>query len=207
MALNNYSNLKAAIIRWADNEDLSCVIDDCIQLCEGEFYSEGDETLRVREMEVESIAALDGADELSLPDGYLEPREFSTTYNDIKYNFEYVTPEELRPTTITGLPGYFTITDRIRFDRTPTEPLDIKMTYLGRLESLSSSSPTNTILMNYPNIYLFGSVAKAFLFSAEEDKAALWQAKFTGAIVAANKTYQRSRIDVASQIPLRGEVV
>jgi hypothetical protein len=78
MALNNYANLKAAVIDYSGRDDLSARIDDFIQLCETDIYYNEKTPLRIRTMETTvQLSTVAGTQTLALPTDYLESRSAS----------------------------------------------------------------------------------------------------------------------------------
>ena len=69
----------------------------------------------------------------------------------------------------------------------------MRQVYYKKLDALSDSSPTNDILTNYPDIYLFGSLAEAELYLKNDQRAGLWDQRFLAGIRGANKDHARAR--------------
>jgi len=67
------------------------------------------------------------------------------------------------------------------------------MLYFKRTTALDDTNTTNTVLTNYPNIYLQGCLWAAYDFSGEEIKAAERRQSFLAAIRGANKKDQKGR--------------
>lgn len=188
MALDNYSNLKAAIQVWSHREDINIVVDDCIDLCETDMYLTGDEVIRVREMQLRSTEEVPTSDRfLALPSKYLAMRRMTITANGRETNISAKDPGSMTIDPTAGQPRFFTISSQIAFDRVGDDNYPLEMNYFAELERLSTTTPTNAILARFPNVYFFGSIAAAFLFAGEEDKATLWSNKFTAVIRRANK--------------------
>lgn len=206
MALDNYSNLKAAVRRWTHRTDLDAVMDDIIDLCESEIYF-GEEPLKLRLMEARATASLDTSSRfLALPDDFISVRRLKIDLTNGDYTLQYRTPDQLtyEQVDVTGKPQRFTVTTQLEFDRVPDDDYTAEIQYYKKLGALSSAAPTNTLLTNYPNIYLYGCLSAAFVFASEEDKATYWKGAFQQAIRGANMVDQNSAYGPAPQMIFHG---
>lgn len=193
MALANYSNLKSAIQTWTHRDDIADLADDIIDLCETQIYNNEAAPLKVRELETSDTTSA-GAATLALPTGFIEMRKLTLTSGSEEYDCRYRAPESLQVVNSSSRPKNFTIAaSAIKFDRTPDQTYTANRVYLAKPTALSSSNTTNTVLTNYPNIYLFGCMWAAFIYTGEEQKAANAYNQFLGAIRGANKTYKRGQ--------------
>lgn len=209
MALDNYDNLVKSIIKWSHRDDLDLLIPDFIQLAEEEFYSPsliGVPSLDVRELEgkeiVETVAS---SREVNLPTGFGKNRQVRLnigTGDSGKLKFK--APEQLIINNASGQPRYYTITDKLIFDRVPDAIYEVEFTYIKKINGLSSVSQTNDILTNYPNIYLYGALHQAFIYADDEVKANKYQIKFVNAIKGANKQTKRGRYGTAPTARVEG---
>ena len=203
MALDSYVNLKAAIKRLDGSNDLTDVLDDAIAMCEAEIYSNADEPLRIRAMEVRSTAALSDRF-IALPDNYLSMRGVRLVLPDGNKDVRYATPESLEVKAGSGRPSYFTVTSQIEFDRVPDSAYTIEVAHFAKPAALSSANSSNAVLANYPNIYLFGCMWAVNLFNAEEDKATLYYRGFINSIKGANSESKKGRYGPAPTMKFEG---
>jgi hypothetical protein len=58
--------------------------------------------------------------------------------------------------------------------------------------TLSTATPTNLFLTNYPDLYLFGACAEAGPYLRDNELAAMFEAKFQTALVEARAKESRS---------------
>lgn len=202
MALNNYSNLKQAVMKWTHRDDIDEVIDDIIDLTEAEIFTSGVvhpmtgkvALLRVRDMEeVDTGSTTIGSREYELPDDFLEMR--SIKVNGLK--IELKTPENLSNVTTAGRPCAYTVTNGLLFDRPSDAVYEVELDYYSKGTPLDSIDTENTILEKYPNVYLWGCINQANIYAGEEEKAVMYQAKCFDAIRTANKTSNRGRYGIA----------
>lgn len=95
-------------------------------------------------------------------------------------------------------PAYYTVYgEQIRFWPAPTgtedPPIEYELVYWGKFEPLTNEKNTNTILTNYPDIYLFGSLMMAEAFVMNDARIATWRTAYDGAVRAANGAARRRR--------------
>lgn len=222
MALDTYANLISTIINRSHvntiTQDLS---DEFIDLTEQEFcYGVGPEStrLRVREMESNSQDVCSTTSRsLSLPSGLLQftkvrifPEITSVTNfstNVLSYypqDLTFVAPESLKITTATGVPQNFTISDNLLFDFVPASTYVVDMFYFSKPTALSDSNTSNSILTNYPSIYLNGCLYHLYEYIQEPTAATYHYKKFIESIMAANSSYSDSSLGPNPTITFEG---
>jgi len=140
---------------------------------------------------------------LQLPTDYHSMRSIridSPTGGDLIYQ----APEQLQINPASGRPVYFTVTDEILFDRVGDSNYHVVIRYLGSIAALTSTNTTNTILTNYPSLYLYGCLHQAFLWAQDDQQAALYQSKFINAISGANRLSKAGRYGPAPSMRVEG---
>jgi hypothetical protein len=188
MSLTTYLGLKDSIESWSHRNDVANRLDDFIDLAESEMYRH----LRIRDMETRTTATTSGR-YLALPTGFLEMRRVRLISGAQYFELLYSTPEGMYISQDSGIPGVYTITSQLEFDRSPDSAYTIEYQYYASLSALSAGSPTNAILTRFPNIYLFGSLWALYLWALQEDKAEYYYGKFMQAIQTANREDSKGR--------------
>jgi hypothetical protein len=155
MAISTYSELKTSLGNWLHRSDLASIIPDFITLNEADFNRK----LRIAQMEFRATATFDEGYE-DLPSDYLELREIKVN-SSTPVSLKYVTPEymsEAYPTAVTGdQPTVYTLVDtQVRLNAIPSA--EVEIAYYVKLDALSEAAPTNWLLTNHPDVYLFGSL-------------------------------------------------
>jgi hypothetical protein len=137
MAISTYSELKTSLGNWLHRSDLASIIPDFITLNEADFNRK----LRIAQMEFRATATFDEGYE-DLPSDYLAPEYMSEAY----------------PTAVTGdQPTVYTLVDtQVRLNAIPSA--EVEIAYYVKLDALSEAAPTNWLLTNHPDVYLFGSL-------------------------------------------------
>lgn len=200
MALSTYAQLKASVEVWSKRQDVKDKIDDFINLCETEIYSNSIEPLRVRSMvQLETSATSTSVRTLALPTGFLETRKIDLTVGNQRCNIDYVTPSAQGIRQGTGTPSNYTITDQIEYDIVPGQAYVTNHSYYGKLDALSDSATTNAILTSYPNVYLYGSLMVLYQWAENAEEYAKYQNLFIQAISGANTQDEQGNRGVATQ--------
>jgi hypothetical protein len=202
MALDTYDNLVKEIADFSHREDLAGKIASFINLSETTMYANDVELLTVRSMEKISTTLTQG-EYLSLPDYYesLRSIRFLTPNNIGK--LKYQAPQQIYNNVTPGRPNFFTVVgNEIQFDRIPDSNYQIEIQYYRKALPLTPANQTNEILTNYPNIYLFGSLAALFGYAQDTQQEALYINKFISAIRGANKSDKKGRYGPAPAMSL-----
>lgn len=193
MALSNYTELKAAVAQWMRRSDLTAEIPDYITLAEKKIVK----LLKIRGQETETTLTPNSGDStVALPTDYGSPIALWNTLADrIKLN--QVLPDALEYDDTPGTPDYWAVDGaNIRFDCRLDGAIPFAFRYVKTFE-LSDVSPTNFILTEWPDVYLYGALTEGFLAVYDEQRAAVWQGKFQAAIEVARATGNDSKKNIA----------
>ena len=180
MSFGNYSELKTAIANWADRDDMGPFIPDFIHLAEARFNRE----LRLRSMEQSWWAdTVGGQSNYALPPNFLQMREFRLNTQP-SVSLRYVSPEIFEAWRLgQGQPKYYTIiANQIRLGPTPAGVYEMEMLYWYKFSNLTDTAPTNWMLQNAPDIYLYGALMEMEPFLQNDSRTAVWSAGYTKAI-------------------------
>lgn len=183
MALSNYSELKTAIAAWMKRSDLTAKIPDYITLAEKKIVKIG----KIRQFEVETpLVGTASSDVVALPSDFESPIGLWDTSDNPRCQMVQVLPQALPVDTTPAQAEFFAIDGaNIRFEC----PLDAVYTYSLRYRkkfALSDANPTNYVLTDYPDVYLYGALVEGFSDVFDEDRAAVWQQRFRTAIELMN---------------------
>ena len=201
MALSNYSELQTAVANWLDRDDLTARIPEFISLCEARF----NRSLRIRAMETldTSVSTVAGTKTIALPTGYVQMRDIHLTGNPI-VQLQYVTPEimnRIHAGSDSGKPTVYTVIgDNISLGPTPDAVYSTSMLYYKTFDALSDSSPTNWVITNAPDVYLYGTLLEAEPFLMNDARVQLWSTALTESI---NKLQEQDNKDRHSGSALR----
>ena len=175
MAINTYSTLQTAVANWLDRSDLTDRVPEFIALAEATF----NRVLRLRAMETTvADTTPSGSKEDALPTGYLQMREIHLTTSPV-VSLAYITPEimyRIRAGSTSGKPNSYTIVgDNILFGPTPDGAYDYSMTYYKSFDALADDTQTNWLVLNAPDLYLYGTLLQAEPFLMNDERVPLWE--------------------------------
>ena len=180
MSLETYDELKVSLKNWVDRDDLDPFLPDFIRLAESRF----NRLLRLRSMErMEKTDTVGGQSNYKLPSDFLQGREFRLNTSTTK-SLQYITPEIYESWNLgQGLPKFYTIVaDELKLGPVPSDEIEMEMLFYGKVPSLGSTRPTNWILLNAPDIYLYGSLLEAEAFLQNDPRIQLWKQGFDMAV-------------------------
>lgn len=162
MALSTYSELQAAVADWLDRSDLTTQIVDFITLAETDISR----WLRVWWNEARSESTPTSA-YVALPDSpgsYLGMRNVQWNYSNYRVPLEQVSPEHLdrlEMLTQEGIPQFYAVHDN-QIELRPTPASDnttkLEVSYYYKPTPLSDANTSNEILVNAPDILLYGAL-------------------------------------------------
>jgi len=179
MAIGTYAELQTAVANWLDRDDLTDRIPEFIALAEAKM----NRNLRISLMENVStdILMAGGTRDYPLPTGFTGMKEFHLTTSPIT-PLSYITPEMMNRMwagSNTGRPQAFTLfsdagTRKIRVGPSPDSDYTTSMLFLKKIDNLSVSNPTETMLTENPDIYLYGALLEAEPFLMNDARVQLW---------------------------------
>ena len=182
MAIGNYSELQTAVANWLDRDDLTDRIPEFISLAEARF----NRVLRLRSMEDKQTASTVAAQRnYALPGGYIQMRNFQLNTDPLT-PLSYVTPEiydRLWGGSTSGTPNFYTIlADEVSLGPIPASILTMEMLFYKTFTNLTALAPTNWLLTNAPDIYLYGTMLEAEPFIMNDERVPLWSQGFAQAV-------------------------
>lgn len=198
MSIATYDELKSAIANWMHRTDLATRIPDFIALAEVRI----NKLARVRQMEIEApLVMVVGSRFITLPAGFNEPRAVWLEDIQPREQLTVMTPEQLPVFTEGGRPCFWAIDgSNLAFDQEADAAYPITLRYRGKV-ALSDAVPTNSLLTDYPDVYLAAGIVEAATYARNIDVATLWNSRFKEAVKDMNAIEGRSR----SIAPLRSD--
>lgn len=183
MALDGtYTGLQTSIADWLARPGdtlITGAVPDMIVL----YEAEARDRLRTRFNEVKTtITTTANVATIAVPSMFESARELllqpSANVSD-QHVLIYRTPENLDDdnpiVTNDQRPRFFTVEGtNFRFAPTPDAAYTIQVTYMQGIPALTGSAPTNWLLTNYPDAYLFGSLAMASMYIGHDERMPAW---------------------------------
>jgi hypothetical protein len=190
MALDSYTNLKAAIADYAHRSDLTAQIVDCVTLAEARLY----DLLVLKDMESdESLTLTIGQNYVALPTGYIAPRAFWLVIDDERVPLGAVVPELLPYYSTNGQPTLWAIDGaNVRFDYPADVGYSAKLRCLKK-SNLGASVASNALLAARPDIYLSSSLVELARWTGDEGMFNTWEPVFLRAVAAFKASQSRNR--------------
>ena len=196
MALTTYALLKTTIANYLNRTDLTSYLGDFITLTESRLNRE----LRVREMvnTDTTTTTVAGTQSYSLPSGFLEASAViyqSNPYRTLRFMANGDFYRQYNVTQTSGLPTFFTIVgEKILLGVAPDSAKTLQIDFYKTLTPLSESNTTNTILTNYPELYLYGALAESSPFLMQDERLNTWASLYKEALKNANLSSQKGSI-------------
>jgi len=196
MALTTYALLKTTIAHYLNRTDLTSYLGDFITLTQSRLNRE----LRVREMvnTDTSTTTVSGTQSYSLPSGFLEATAViyqSNPYRTLRFMANGDFYRKYNVTQTSGLPTFFTIVgSNILLGVAPDSAQTLQIDYYKTITALSESNTTNTILTNYPELYLYGALAESSPFLMQDERLNTWAGLYKEALANANLSSQKGSI-------------
>ena len=200
MAITTYAELQAAAANWLVRADLTARIPEFIALAEARL----NRVMRARLAEAEvSLSAGAGVRTLALPAGFTEPLRLwiarATGRDEVPFREAGLIGVSARR----GEPGAWTVDGaNLAFDRPCDQTYGFTLRMLRRFV-LSDAAPTNGLLSEFPDIYLFATLSEAAPFLRDAELAGAYESKLARALGDANAREARSRAPgrLSSELP------
>lgn len=178
--INDYASLRATAYAWLWDKSVTANLPHFIELAE--FYLQ--DRIKIRGWEVRKTATL-SAEYLALPTDFIEMRNIQLNENPLivlKPKTALQMDEEY-PTSETGTPEAFTIIgSELQIKPVADRGYTVEMAYVAKLTALSDSNPTNWLITNRPNIYLYATLREAAIALNDPTRIETYQRLCNGLI-------------------------
>jgi hypothetical protein len=190
MAITTYAELQAAAANWLVRGDLTARIPEFIALAEARL----NRVLRPRLAETEVVlAASVGARTIPLPAGFTEPLRVWIVRADGRTELPFLEASLLGASSLRGEPGAWTVDGaNLGFDRPCDQAYGLTLRMLKAF-ALLEAAPTNALLTDAPDVYLFATLCEAAPFLRDAELVATYEAKLERAVAELNAKDARSR--------------
>lgn len=190
MAITTYAQLQAAAANWLVRADLTARIPDFIALAEARL----NRVLRTRLAEAEvSLATTLGARRIGLPAGFTEPLRLWIEKSGERIELPFIEASLMGASSLRGEPGAWTVDGAdVAFDR-PCDQTYALVLRMLRAFALSDAAPTNSLLADAPDVYLFAVLSEAGPFLRDAELVTTYEGKLGRAIEELNAKDARSR--------------
>ncbi len=204
MAITTYAELQSAASNWLVRADLTARIPEFIALAESRL----NRVLRARLAETEvALTSSIGIRTISLPAGFAEPLALWIVSSGARRALRFIEPSLLAATSLQGEPCSWSIDGAtLAFDRPCDQAYSLVLRMLAKF-ALSDLAPTNALLSDYPDAYLFATLCEAGPFLRDAELAQAYEARLERAIGEINTKDARARAarTLTTEIPRRAQ--
>lgn len=176
--INDYPSLVDAITRWLARSDLGASIPDFISLSENRMRQE----LRLRQQQ-KSLAGDSIAGTIQLPSDLRQIESLFITAFGREIPIYPVPPTKAPLDSLRPIPAGYWIDDNFVM-LNGTNDVPYRLVYFQDIPPLSVASPSNWLLLESPNAYLYGALMEAAPFIRDDSSVATWSAAYQGAMSA-----------------------
>lgn len=180
--------------RYLKRNDLADLYSTWLLMAEARI----NQVARLSEMEARSISAPKAAF-WALPDDFIEMRHIQAQLARGPQPLEYVPPETAdnyrRNADGLGFRWFTLVDNQLEIIPHPNDDSDtaVEMFYYAKLQPLVAQADTNSVLTNYPNLYLYAFLAEAALYREDSTAMQTHLAAFDGYINQLNTSAQAGR--------------
>ena len=208
MALNTFTALKASIADFLNRDDLTAVIPDFISLAEAQINRD----VRHWKMEARSSGQQSSGDEyMQIPADWVETIRLhltgtGTTVVNLVSRDSMADKRSAQEDT-TGTPIMYTHADgQFQLYPTPSNDTDFELLYYQKIPSLISNSD-NWLLLDSPDVYLYGALLHSAPYLAEDQRVAVWAQMYSASVQRLNEVSEDARFSGSGlKLKVRGLV-
>ena len=192
MPITNYTELQSAVADFLNRDDLTATIPTFIDMAEASLNRD----LRHWRNENRAIAPVNSRYS-ALPSDFVEPIRMELaddkTRVTLMSHYEMQQQREVTNDKV-GKPINYNITQgEIELFPTPDGTYNLEMYYYGKIPELSASNATNTILTNFPDAYLYGSLIHTAPYLGDDQRTQVWASLYQNTISAINSQSERAK--------------
>ena len=193
MAISTYTELKTSIASWLNRDDLTSVIPDFISLAEAGINRD----LRHYKMIERADATLDSR-YVQMPTDWMETVRFSITSGNT-YRLELVSRDDMleyrqKTADASGRPRFYAnIGDTIEVFPTPDADYTMQLQYYAKTPALSDSNASNWLLLDAPDVYLYGTLIQSAPYLQDDARTQTWAALYAAALQSLQKASDDTR--------------
>jgi len=190
---STYAELKDQVRNFINKPDIDQTIDTFIDLAEADIAR------KVRHWKMEKRATVQLDDQYSrVPTDWLESIRFYLSGGDT-YELELASRAELlnrrmNSVNTSGRPKYYTMSDgAFEIYPTPDAAYTAELLYFSKNTALSDENTSNWLLSDYPDVYLYGTLAHTAPFLGEDQRLPIWAQLYQSALDGVNMASEKAR--------------
>ena len=209
MALNTFTALKASIADFLNRDDLTAVIPDFISLAEAQINRD----VRHWKMEARSSGQQTAADEyMQIPSDWVETIRLHLTGTGTSVvnlvSRDSMADKRAGAEDTAGTPIMYTHADsQFQLYPTPSVDTNFELLYYQKLDALSDSNSDNWLLLDSPDVYLYGALLHSAPYLAEDQRIAIWAQMYSASVQRLNEVSEDARYSGSGlKLKIRGLV-
>ncbi len=188
----NYTELQASVLAWMDDATIADRIPEIIGLSETRLSRR----LNTPDMEASTLLTI-SAGGATLPTGLMAIRAAYVDYDGYRTPLSVVSQEDFnqgfQPADTSRPSKYAVIGNRMVLRPYPDLPYTVALTYKTRLPALSDANPTNWLLTQAPDLYLFHTLLMAEAYGWNDARLGLIGGTVEDFINEVNRTGSKKR--------------
>ncbi len=195
MAINTFTTLKSAIADFLNRDDLTSAIENFIALAESQINRD----IRHWKMETRASGQQSASDEyMQIPADWMETIRFHVTDNgtsplDLMSRAAMADKRSANEDT-TGTPTHYAHADsQFQLWPTPSSTTNTELLYYAKPTALSSSNADNWLLLEAPDVYLYGALLHSAPYLGEDERIAIWAQMYSAAVTQLNQSSEDAR--------------
>ena len=107
----------------------------------------------------------------------------------------------------TGTPTHYTHADsQFQLYPTPSATTNTELLYYAKTQALSSSNSDNWLLLEAPDVYLYGALLHSAPYLGEDERIAIWAQMYSAAVQQLNSTSDKAKYSGSGlKLKIRGQ--
>jgi len=208
MAINTFTTLKTAVADFLNRDDLTSAIENFIALAESQINRD----IRHWKMEKRSSGQQSSADEYSqIPADWIETIRFHVTDNGTSpldlISRAAMSDKRASNNDAIGTPTHYTHADgQFQLYPTPSSEINTELLYYAKTTALSSSNDDNWLLLEAPDVYLYGALLHSAPYLGEDERIAVWAQMYSASVTMLNGASEQARFSGSGlKLKIRGQ--
>jgi len=207
MAINTFATLKTAVADFLNRDDLTSAIENFIALAEAQINRD----IRHLNMETRSSGSISKNDEyMKTPSDWLETIRLHLTANGTSpldlMSRASMADKRASNEDASGTPTHYTHADgQIQLYPTPSADTKLELLYYAKPTALSSSNANNWLLLEAPDVYLYGALLHSAPYLGEDERIAVWAQMYSASVTQLNQSSENARFSGSGlKLKIRG---
>jgi len=186
----NYSELQSVIADFANRQDLASQIPTFIKLTEARINRD----VRHWRMTKRAEAQVTG-ERFPLPCDWVSTVQVKANGKPLRLAdaFQVDSVDHAAQRAFVANHFYRHTGDELELVPASDGPVDFEIEYVAKVPSLSDEEPTNWVLEEFPDVYVYGAMLQVAPFLHDDQRLPLWTQAYGEAVSAANISSDRAK--------------